>query len=143
MKYLKLFKESASGWEFISASRRGDVREVERLIKGGANLDIRSNEGKTALIWASYRNHIEVVKLLIEAGANLNIRDDEGRTALIWASYHNRIEIVKLLIENFADECILDDDGWSFYDFLNDENKEIIKGIYPNEVENAIHFSQK
>jgi ankyrin repeat protein len=84
-----------------------------------------------------------VVKLLIEAGAHLNIRDNGGSTALIWASSRNYLEVVKLLLENFADECILDDDGWSFYDYLNDENKEVIKGIYPNEVENAIHFSQK
>jgi ankyrin repeat protein len=116
---------------------------VKLLIDGGANLNIRTNGDNTALILASYRNHIEVIKLLIEGGANLNIRDNEGRTALIWASYRNHIEVVKLLLENFADECILNDEGWSFYDHLNDENKEIIKGLYPNEVENAIHFSGK
>jgi ankyrin repeat protein len=144
MKYLKLFKESVDDRELISAARRGDVREVERLIKAGVHLDISDNDGGcTALILASYYNRIEVVKLLIEAEANLNIRDNRGNTALKLASYNNNIEIVKLLLENFADECILDDSGWSFYDYLNDGNKKIIKGLYPNEVENAIHFSQK
>jgi ankyrin repeat protein len=143
MKYLRLFKESASGSELISTAKRGDVREVERLIRIGIDLDIRDNWGWTALIWASFYNHGEVVKLLIEAGVNLNIRDNAGRTALIRASSWNNIELVKLLLENFADECILDDEGWSFYDRLNDRNKEIIKRLYPNEVEMAIHFSRK
>ena len=143
MKYLKLFKESVDDRELIRAAERGNVREVERLIKGGVDLNIRGIWGWTALIWASLNNHVEVVKLLIEAGANLNIRDNGGKTALIWASYQNHIEVVKILLENFADECILNDEGWSFYDYLDDRNKEIIKGIYPNEVENAIHFSQK
>jgi ankyrin repeat protein len=143
MKYLRLFKESVAGEELIMAARRGDVSEVEILIKSGTNLDIRDNWGCTALISASFRNHGEVVKLLIEGGANLNIRDNEGWTALIGASYWNRVEIVKLLLENFADECILDNRGWSFYDYLNDRNKEIIRELYPNEVENAIHFSGK
>jgi ankyrin repeat protein len=94
-------------------------------------------------MWASFQNHGEVVKLLIKFGANLNGRDNGGNTALIAASYQNHVEVVKLLLENFADECILDNKGWSFYDHLNDENREIIKRLYPNEVENAIHFSRK
>jgi ankyrin repeat protein len=183
MKYLRLFKESVDNEKLIRAANRGYVREVERLIKAGvdldiirnntlharydgwtaliyasyrnhpevvkllidgsANLNIRDNGGNTALIWASFNNHIKVVKLLISAGANLNIRNDGGRTALIAASSWNRIEVVKILLENFADECILDNRGGSFYDYLNDRNKEIIRELYPNEVENAIHFSQK
>ena len=143
MKYLKLFKESVDSRELISAARKGDVGEVERLIRSGANLNIRSDGGWTALIWASFQNYVEVVKLLISAGANLNIRNNGSQTALIVASSWNHIEIVKLLLENFADECILDNEGWSFYDHLDDENKEIIKEFYPNEVENAINFSEK
>jgi hypothetical protein len=61
----------------------------------------------------------------------------------MWASYRDWVEVVKLLLENFADESILDNKGWSFYDHLNAENREIIKRLYPNEVENAINFSQK
>jgi ankyrin repeat protein len=113
------------------------------LIERGADFNIRGDGGITALIFASRQNHGEVVKLLIRSGANLNIRGDGGLTALIGASLHNRIEVVKILLENFADECILDNEGWSFYDYLNDRNKEIIRELYPNEVENAIHFSQK
>jgi ankyrin repeat protein len=177
MKYLKLFKESVGGSEdLISSARGGDVKEVERLIRSGVDLDSGDNRGRTALMWASYENRVEVVKLLIEAGAdldirdnvgfttliwasfynrievvkllisagaNLNIRSDGGHTALIWASYWNHVEVVKLLLENFADESILDNKGWSFYDHLNAENREIIKEIYPNEVENAINFSRK
>jgi ankyrin repeat protein len=126
----------------IFASRFNNIEVVKLLIRSGADLNIRDNWGSTALIWASLHNQIEVVKLLIEAGANLNIRSDGGRTALIWNSIENNIEVVKLLLENFADECILDNRGWSFYDHLNNRNKEIIKELYPNEVENAIHFSR-
>jgi ankyrin repeat protein len=127
----------------IWASYENNIEVVKLLIEAGANLDIRTNGGRTALMLASYNNYGEIVKLLIKAGAHLNIRNNWGKTALIEASYYDHIEVVKLLLENFADECILDDGGWSFYDYLDDRNKEIIKRLYPNEVENAIHFSQK
>jgi hypothetical protein len=41
MRYLKLFKESVGGSEdLISAARRGNVKEVERLIRSGVDLEI-------------------------------------------------------------------------------------------------------
>jgi serine/threonine-protein phosphatase 6 regulatory ankyrin repeat subunit B len=132
------------GWTALNLASYWNHGEVVKLlISAGADLNIRSNDGWTALIGASYKNHGEVVKLLIRSGANLNIRNIWGRTALILASRWNRIEVVKILLENFADECILDNGGWSFYDHLDDRNKEIIRELYPNEVENAIHFSEK
>ena len=111
---------------------------VKLLIEAGANLDIQDNGGNTALIGASYNNRPEVVKLLIESGANIDVQNNSGCTALILASYRNHIEVVKLLIEHFADEFIIDNDGKSFYDYLNKENKKVIKELYPNEVESAL-----
>ena len=136
-------RDNGGNTALILASYYDHIEVVKLLIEAGVDLNIRDDESSTALILASYQNNIEVVKLLTEGGANLNIRSNAGITALIWASYRNHIEVVKLLLENFADECILDNKERSFYDHLNSRNKEIIKGIYPNEVENAIHFSRK
>jgi uncharacterized protein len=143
--HLNISRDDDDGWSaLVMASYWNHPEVVKLLIRSGADLNIRGDGGKTALIFASRFNNIEVVvKLLIKGGADLNIRSDGGRTALIWASSRNRIEVVKVLLENFADECILDNKGWSFYDHLNDRNKEIIRELYPNEVEMAIHFSEK
>ena len=144
MRYLKQFNQiNESSTDLITAVKNGDIEAVKKIIDAGTNLDIKDNSGWTSLIRSSSRNNIEVVKLLIDAGANLDIQNNGGSTALIEASSINNIEVVKLLLDNFADEFIVDNEGNSFYHYLNDKNKDIIKKLYPNEVENAIMVGSK
>jgi Ankyrin repeats (3 copies)/Ankyrin repeats (many copies) len=67
-----------------------------------ANLDIRDDEGQTALIRAVRSNNVKIVKMLIEAGAKADIQDNEGKTALIFACTNSYTEIAKMLIESRA-----------------------------------------
>ena len=99
----------------------------------------QNRSGYTALIFAVEYNNIEMVKLLLNAGANIDKQDDQGYTALIRAAYNNNREIVELLLDYYADEFILNDNNKSFYDYLNDENKEYFLHKYPTSVYNAIY----
>ena len=61
------------------------------LIKAGAKLDLKNNDGWTALMYVSdvlsllHRNEI-LVYSLIEGGANLDLQNNNGYTALMIAS---------------------------------------------------------
>lgn len=56
------------------------------LLEYKANMDLRDEDGKTALMKAIPDGNADVPKLLIDAGANVNIADRNGRTALMYAT---------------------------------------------------------
>ena len=68
------------------------------------DLDVRNNDGVTALNEASERGKPECFKLLIDAGADLNVRTKKGNTALYWASREGHTACVKLLKDAGATE---------------------------------------
>ena len=63
----------------------------------GADINLRSSDGWTALTWASYNGHEAVVRLLLERGANVTLRTTSGHTALGWARLRNHAAVVALL----------------------------------------------
>jgi ankyrin repeat protein len=67
----------------ISASGRGDVRAVERLLEQGAGVDARDESGRTALIAAAYGNRLDVARILVEAGADVNAKDETQQSAYL------------------------------------------------------------
>ncbi len=81
----------------MAASFWGKTGAVELLIDKGAELDLREEDGRTALHWAVRRGHPEVVKILLAHGARTDITDREGKTALDLAREQENTEIVRLL----------------------------------------------
>lgn len=97
--------------QLISASYKGDIEKVKKLIASGFPLDKTTSDGKTALIIASSENHPEIVKLLIDAKTKINTTDDNGNTALIIATSKCHRDVIKILIDAGADPDIRNDDG--------------------------------
>lgn len=82
--------------------------EVARcLLDAGADINIRTSDGRTPLMCAAEHAHVAMVELLIAAGADLWIENDAGRCALDRAygdrialeSYHAEVRIVMRLYE--------------------------------------------
>jgi len=55
---------------------------VKCLLAAGADMNLQSSLGDTALHRAGYMGKLEVVKELIAAGADVNIQNGDGETAL-------------------------------------------------------------
>ena len=73
---------------------------IHLLIESGANPNLCSTDGTTALHWAAFSDDSELVKILIEAGARVEAEQPEdGDTSLHVASEHSNLKIVKLLLE--------------------------------------------
>ena len=64
------------------------------LIKNGADVNAKNNDGVTPLMYATFRNNYEVIKLLIKKGADVNARDYSESTAL---KYSTNEEMKKFL----------------------------------------------
>lgn len=80
---------------------------VSFLIKKGAKVNSKNEEGKTALMYGPSK----VSKVLINAGADVNAKDNEGKTALMYSAYNGTKVSVDLLIKNKANVNAKDNDG--------------------------------
>ena len=83
----------------LAASLKGDEKQVSTLILQGVNLNQRTPDGWSALIYAAKEGHLEVVQLLLKNGAEPNPTDNISHTALRGASLFGHEEVVQALLE--------------------------------------------
>ena len=97
-------------FDAVSGNR---ISEIESLLKQGADVNAKTENGWTPLYCASNWNRIDIAKLLIENGADVNAQNKNGWTPLHEASYWDYVGIAKLLIENGANVNSKNKDGWT------------------------------
>ena len=61
----------------------GDVAEVERLLRAGADVSLANNYGATPMSLAAEVGNTEMLKLLLEIGADADSPNPDGQTALL------------------------------------------------------------
>lgn len=76
-------------YPLIHATAHGQTDMVAAILAAGADVDVRSKGGDTALlsacIYDGKNDNTKMVNLLLKAGAEVNATNDEGRTPLITA----------------------------------------------------------
>lgn len=100
----------------IYAAACDDIETVKLLVENGANVNARTSDGLTALMYAVMvmvsdveREHtVELIDFLIDKGANINEKSYDSYnliaiTALMFATMNGNIEAVAALIRNGAD----------------------------------------
>jgi len=102
------------GWNpLLKASdlrRHGFMR---LLVEHGANLDVSTKDGKTALMLAASedeqrsRGDLEAVEILLNAGTVPNAKDASGWTALMYVAQYGGSDLARLLIKHGADPRIV------------------------------------
>jgi ankyrin repeat protein len=112
--------------EDASEARKAAV--AERLFAGGANPEIKDNEGQTALFFACYAP--KLMKVLLAKGADPNASDNEGQTALMDC---NHVVSLTLLLASGANPSLRDNDGHTALDLAieaKDEEKiALLRGV--------------
>ena len=80
----------------------GDVAEVARLIKAGADVRMANSYGATAMSLAATTGNPALIKLLLNAGADVESANPEGQTALMAVARTGNVEAAKLLLQHGA-----------------------------------------
>jgi hypothetical protein len=86
----------------IAAVKKGDRDAVGRLLRQGADLQMRDGNGLTPLMWAARKGHLVLAEMLLDSGADPNACDSYGRTALHYAVAGHHPAVVKILAERKA-----------------------------------------
>ena len=81
------------------AARNQDQQQVRNLLNQHADVDTRSGDGSTALLWAAHWNDLEIAGLLIRAGADANAANDFRMTPLSEACTNGSAAFVDLLLK--------------------------------------------
>jgi len=85
------------------AAEKADWKQVEKLLKDGADVNAVQADGMTALHWAAQHDHREIVGRLLKAGAKPNAANQFGVTPLSLACVNGGTMVVDLLLEGGAD----------------------------------------
>lgn len=101
---LLLWGERAPEALVADAAMRGDVAEVETLLRSGADVNAAQGDGMTALHWAAELGHAGLAETLIAAGAYLDAVTRLGDfTALHVAARAGQGTVVRVLADAGAD----------------------------------------
>jgi len=84
------------------AARNQDTKTVRSLLTQKVDVNARSSDGSTALLWLAHWNEFETADALIRAGADANTANDFGMTPLSQACTNGSAEFVRLLLKSGA-----------------------------------------
>ena len=71
--------------EWLAAAKKGATNRVEALLKAGAELEAKDQDGHTALMLAAQYGRADTVRRLLAKGAHADVRDTRGWNAYMLA----------------------------------------------------------
>lgn len=135
---------------FTSTHPRG-METAQLLTRNGADVDVQTNQGHTALMEASRTGNEALVSILIHNGAQLELKTEKGLTALHIAVKELNVDLSRYLIRQGADVDVKETRGItplmmsSNFDILEVSQDLIRAGASVDAVDNndktALHYA--
>jgi ankyrin repeat protein len=83
----------------VNAAKDQDQQQVRTLLSARPNVNVRAEDGSTALLWAAHWNDVQTAELLVRAGADANAANDFRMTPLVQACTNGSAKFVDLLLK--------------------------------------------
>ncbi|OQR73159.1 hypothetical protein BIW11_09915, partial [Tropilaelaps mercedesae] len=97
----------------LAATLKSPGKLVIALINGGALVDYRTKDGRTALHRAVEKNNLEALKTMLDLGASPNYRDSKGLTPLYYTITHGAdVQLAEMLLHDHGAIGATDPQGW-------------------------------
>ena len=97
--------------KFFDAVQSGDCDKIRYFIHSGIDINVRDDEGQSALMKAAFVNADEVATILIRSGADINVKDNQGQTPFMMAALSDSKAVAETLAEFGADVDAVDNQG--------------------------------
>jgi len=101
----------------LTSASQGRLDLVERLTERGANLNVRSTSGRTALGLAAENGHLDVVRFLCEtrekSGVRKGMAEVVSEDAILPAALNGHADVCSCLISYAADARVVDARNYS------------------------------
>jgi len=86
----------------LEAAKNQDSKAVRSLLNRKVDVNARSSDGSTALLWLAHANEVDTAELLLKAGADANAANDFQVTPLSQACLNASAGFVRLLLKSGA-----------------------------------------
>ncbi|MBI5634486.1 MAG: ankyrin repeat domain-containing protein [Nitrospirae bacterium] len=97
--------------QLFESAKADNAAGIDKAAHAGVFLDLRDDQGTTALMAASRVGAAKAVEALLKAGANPDAGDLSDNTALLLAVQGNHADIAMLLLDAGADAGLADTNG--------------------------------
>jgi ankyrin repeat protein len=84
-------------------ARDGMTEELAGFVDHGLPVDVRDEDGNTALMLAAYHGHAATVRMLVEHGADVDLRNKRNQAPIAGAIFKGEDEVVRVLVAAGAD----------------------------------------
>jgi len=107
--------QDSMGWTalMMAASLKDGETLVDALLAKGADPNVKTNHGQTAVHFASSKGNLDVVRTLIAHKASARVKDKRGQLPLHRAAAVGNVPIVKVLLQSQSPVNATDADGSS------------------------------
>ena len=111
IEYGARIHQSMRGWTALhyACCFHDDLAYTKPLLDHGADVNMRTYVGKTALSLAILQNHLKNTAFLMKIGADINVLDREGISPLALSITFRRLDAMKLLLQCGATHELLSD----------------------------------
>ncbi len=96
---LELDENKSRNLELRIAARENRFTDIGHILSEGANINGKSEEGETALMYAARACALESTRALLKFHAKVNLQDLHGRTALMYAVMESCLPVTSLLLK--------------------------------------------
>jgi len=109
-----------------------DYNDIETLLKDKRiDIDLKNDDGMTALHYAAGSGDGLILRLLLEYGARINVVDGQGNSPLHLASDANAFAVAQELVDHGADVSSINVDSKTPFDLShNNRMKSILSEMY-------------
>ena len=118
---------------------------IEMLVRSKFPLDLKTDNGDTAVAIAAQKGNLSALKILAKAGANLNVLNNHSLSSLYLATLNNQKDCAEFLLEegawSFVNGSDLEKDRSPIFLAIRTENTELLEMMFDYESQMAVKNS--